>query len=87
MTKKTTQPKKRTKLQEAEFQTMILTDAIYMAYDDSDEAQGVLSLVINELEKPIDEINHYHLRRALKGLRSLLISHQHLMMDCAGLEY
>jgi hypothetical protein len=85
MTTKTAAPKKLTKLQELDRQVAILTNALYMAYDDGDEAQGVLYLILEELEKP--EINRYHLKRAAKGLRSLLIANQSLMMDCAGLDY
>jgi hypothetical protein len=84
MTTKTA-PKKRTKLEEAEFQVAILTDALYMDYDDKNELLGLLYLIIEESEKT--EPNLWMLRKALKGFRTALINNQHTTMDCAGLEY
>lgn len=85
MTKKTAAPKKRTKLQEAEFQTMILTDALYMAYNDYDEMWSILQYIIKDLDS--ENFSKYQVRNALKALRTLMISNQSMMMDCAGLEY
>jgi len=56
-----------------------------MAYDDSEEVIGLLYLAIQESEKL--EPNLHMLRRALKGIRSLVINNQMTAMDCAGLEY
>ena len=75
----------RTKLQEAEFQKMLMTEALYMAYDDYDEMFAVLRYVLDDIDKP--EFSKYQVRGALKALRSLMISNQSNMMDCAGLEY
>lgn len=87
MTKKTTQPKPLTKIELLEREAGNYVEALYMAYDDSDEAQAVLWLIMQEAEKDKDSISLYRLRESLKALRSLLISQQSLMMDCAGLEY
>lgn len=78
---KTTKPKPLTKVQELE----LLESALYQAYNDQDEVFGLLYLIINEAESP--EPNKYQLRRALQGLRTLLIANQCNMMDYAGLEY
>ena len=78
-------PKKRTKLQEAEYQNMLMREALYMAYDDYDEMFAVLRYVLDDIDKP--EFSKYQVRGALKALRTLMISNQSMMMDCAGLEY
>ena len=74
-----------TKLQELERKVSILESAAYQAYNDQDEVFGLLYLIINEAESP--EPNRYQLRKALQGLRTLLIANQCNMMDYAGLEY
>jgi hypothetical protein len=74
-----------TKLQELERKASIAESALYQAYNDQDEVFGLLYLIINEAESP--EPNKYQLRRALQGLRTLLIANQCNMMDYAGLEY
>jgi hypothetical protein len=84
MATKTT-PKKRTKLEEAEFQVAILTDALYMAYSDYDELWSVLQYIIKDLDS--EEFSKYQVRNALKAMRSLMLHNQTMMMDCAGLEY
>lgn len=85
--KKTTVKKQKplTKLQELERKVSILESAAYQAYNDQDEVFGLLYLIINEAESP--EPNRYQLRKALQGLRTLLIANQCNMMDYAGLEY
>jgi len=78
-------PKPLTKLQELERKASIAESALYQAYNDQDEVFGLLYLIINEAESP--EHNKYQLRRALQGLRTLMIANQCNMMDYAGLEY
>jgi hypothetical protein len=68
-----------------EINNAILTDVLYMDYDDKNEVLGLLYMIIQEAEKP--EPNLWMLRRALKGVRTSLINNQHTTMDCAGLEY
>jgi hypothetical protein len=85
-TKKTpAKPKPLTKLQKLERQISIIESAIYETYNNQDEVFGLLYLIINEAESP--EPNKYQLRKALQGLRTLLIANQCNMMDYAGLEY
>jgi hypothetical protein len=85
-TKKTpAKQKPLTKLQELERKVSILECAAYQAYEDQDEVFGLLYLIINEAESP--EPNKYQLRKALQGLRTLLLANQTNMMDYAGLEY
>ena len=83
--KKPTTPKKRTPLQEAQFQTMIMTEALYMAYDDYDEMFSVLQYIIKDVDS--EDFSIYRVRNALKAMRSLMLHNQTMMMDCAGLEY
>ena len=86
--KKTTKPatpKKRTKLEEAEFQNMILSQALYMQYEDFDELQNLMAALIESMEAEGASI--YRAKYALKAIRSLVIHQQYSMMDCAGLEY
>jgi hypothetical protein len=78
-------PKKRTKLQESQFQQMIMSEALYQAYDDYDEMFAVLRYIIEDVEK--EDFSKYQVRGALKSLRTLMITNQSMMMDCAGLEY
>ena len=78
-------PKKRTPLQEAQFQQMIMSEALYIAYDDYDEMFSLLQCVIKELDS--EDFSKYRVRNALKGVRSLMLHNQTMMMDCAGLEY
>ena len=84
-TKKPAAPKKRTALQEAQFQQMIMSEALYMAYDDYDEMFAVLRYVLDDIDKP--DFSKYQVRGALKALRTLMISNQSMMMDSAGLDY
>lgn len=85
-TKKTpVKPKPLTKIEELERKVSILESAVWQGYQDTDEVFGLLYLIINEAESP--EPNKYQLRKALQGLRTLLISNQSNMMDYAGLEY
>ena len=85
MTVKKTAAPKLTKVQELERKIANLEEAIYMAYNDTDELFGPLWLIIQELEKP--DCNRYMVKSSVKALRSLLIGNQTMMMDCAGLEY
>jgi hypothetical protein len=78
-------PKPLTKMQELERKVSILESAVWQAYQDQDEVFGLLYLIINEAESP--EPNKYQLRKALQGVRTLLITNQSNMMDYAGLEY
>lgn len=78
-------PKKRTKLQEAQFQQMIMTEALYMAYDDYDEMFSVLQYILKDLDS--ESFSKYQVRNSLKAIRTLMIHNQSAMMDCAGLEY
>lgn len=78
-------PKKRTKLEEAEFQNMILSQALYMQYEDFDELQNLMASLIESMEAEGASI--YRAKYALKAIRSLVIHQQYSMMDCAGLEY
>jgi hypothetical protein len=78
-------PKKRTKLQEAEYQNMLMREALYMAYDDYDEMFGVLQYILKDLDT--ESFSKYQVRNALKAIRTLMIHNQYTMMDCAGLEY
>jgi len=78
-------PKKRTKLEEAEFQNMILSQALYMQYEDFDELQNLMAALIESMEAEGASI--YRAKYALKAIRSLVIHQQYSMMDCAGLEY
>jgi hypothetical protein len=80
---KTTKP--LTKVEQLERQIGNLEEAIYMAYNDTDELFGSLFLIVQELEKP--DCNRYMVKSAVQALRSLLIANQSNMMDCAGLEY
>jgi hypothetical protein len=80
---KTTKP--LTKVEQLERQISNLEEAIYMAYNDTDELFGSLYLIVQELEKP--DCNRYMVKSAVQALRSLLIANQGNMMDCAGLEY
>ena len=84
-TAKPAAPKKRTKLQEAEFQNMILTEALYMAYEDYDNMFSVLQYIMKDLDS--EAFSKYQVRNALKAMRTLMIHNQTMMMDCAGLEY
>jgi hypothetical protein len=59
--------------------------ALYQQYDDIDEMHNLLALIIESLDKP--DASMYRTKLSLKALRSLMISNQSLMMDCAGLEY
>jgi hypothetical protein len=85
MATKQNKPKPLTKQQELERKASIAESALYQAYNDQDEVFGLLYLIINEAESP--EPNKYQLRRALQGLRTLMIANQCNMMDYAGLEY
>jgi hypothetical protein len=78
-------PKKRTKLQEAEYQNMLMREALYMAYDDYDEMFSVLQYILKDLDS--ESFSKYQVRNSLKAIRTLMIHNQYTMMDCAGLEY
>ena len=84
-TKKPAAPKKRTKLEEAEFQNMVLSQALYMQYEDFDELQNLMAALIDSMEA--ENASIYRAKYALKAIRSLVIHQQYSMMDCAGLEY
>jgi len=56
-----------------------------MQYDDFDEMHNLLACIIHSMEG--EKASLYQTKYALKALRSLIISQQSLMMDCAGLEY
>ena len=84
-TKKTAAPKKLTKIEQLERENSILTAALYMQYDDFDEMHNLLACIINSMEGENPSI--YQTKYALKAFRSLIISQQYQMMDCAGLEY
>jgi len=83
--KKPAAPKKLTKLQELERENAILTQALYMQYDDFDEMHNLLACIIRSMEG--ENASLYQTKYALKAFRSLIISSQSMMMDCAGLEY
>ena len=85
--KKQTTPKVKplTEVQKLERKICNLEEAIYMAYNDTDELFGSLYLIVKELEKT--DCNRYMVKNAVQALRSLLIANQGNMMDCAGLEY
>jgi hypothetical protein len=68
-----------------EMNNAILEQALYMAYDDYDEMFAVLRYVLDDIDKP--EFSKYQVRGALKASRTLMVSNQSMMMDCAGLEY
>lgn len=68
-----------------ETQVAILESALYQAYDDYDEMFAILRYIIEDVEK--EEFSKYQVRGALKSLRTLMITNQSIMMDCAGLEY
>ena len=88
MTKKTLPEKKVTpaeQIAKLEMNNAILSQALYMQYDDMDENQNLLALIIENLEKEKPDV--YRVKYALKALRSLLIHQQYSTMDCAGLEY
>ena len=78
-------PKKRTPLQEAQFQNMLMSEALYMAYSDYDEMFSVLQYILKDLDS--ESFSQYQVRNALKAIRTLMIHNQYTMMDCAGLEY
>ena len=84
-TKKTAAPKKLTKIEQLERENSILTAALYMQYDDFDEMHNLLACIIKSMEGENPSI--YQTKYALKAFRSLIISQQYQMMDCAGLEY
>ena len=77
--------KKLTKVQELERQVSILESALYMQYDDFDEMHNLLACIIKSMEAEGSSV--YQTKYALKAFRSLIISQQYQMMDCAGLEY
>jgi len=85
MTTKQPKTKPLTKVQQLERQIGNLEEAIYMAYNDTDELFGPLYLIIQELDKP--DCNRYMVKKSVQALRSLLIGNQTMMMECAGLEY
>ena len=87
MTTKKTTPKAKplTEVQKLQRQIGNLEEAIYMAYNDTDELFGPLYLIVQELDKT--DCNRYMVKKSVQALRSLLIANQGMMMDCAGLEY
>lgn len=80
-----TKAKPLSKIEALKRQVSILESALYQNYNDTDDALGMLGLIIDEAEKP--EPNRYRLRHALQAYRTLVIAQQSLTMDCAGLEY
>jgi len=68
-----------------EMNNAILTQALYMQYDDMDELQNLMAALIESMEAEGASI--YRARYALKAIRSLVIHQQYSTMDCAGLEY
>lgn len=88
MTKKTLPEKKVTpaeQIAKLEMNNAILTQALYMQYDDFDELQNLLAVIIESLEGEKPDTSR--IKYALKAFRSLLIHQQYSTMDCAGLEY
>lgn len=86
MTKKT--EKKLTpseQIAKLEMENAILTQALYMQYDDFDELQNLIASVIDSIE--VEGASLYRIRYSLKAIRSLVIHQQYSTMDCAGLEY
>ena len=59
--------------------------AIYEAYEDYDNMFSILQFILADMEK--DDFSKYQIRNALKAMRTLMITNQCAMMDCAGLEY
>jgi hypothetical protein len=68
-----------------EMNNAILEQAIYMQYDDFDEMHNLLACIIKSLDT--ENASIYQTKHALQAFRSLIISQQSMMMDCAGLEY
>lgn len=68
-----------------EMNNAILTQALYMQYEDFDELQNLMAALIESMEAEGTSI--YRAKYALKAIRSLVIHQQYSMMDCAGLEY
>lgn len=68
-----------------EMNNAILEQALYMQYEDFDELQNLMAVLIESMEAKDASI--YRARYALKAIRSLVIHQQYSMMDCAGLEY
>lgn len=68
-----------------EMNNAILTQALYMQYDDMDELQNLIASVIDSME--VEGASIYRAKYALKAIRSLVIHQQYSTMDCAGLEY
>ena len=60
-------------------------EALYMSYNDYDEMFAVLRYIIKDIES--ESFSKYQVAHALKALRTLMITNQSMMMDCAGLEY
>jgi hypothetical protein len=83
-TKKSTKPKKLTKFEELQKRAVALDSALFGAYEDCDEALGLLYLIINEAESPMP--NNFQLRRSLQAFRTLLIANQSNMMVYADFE-
>lgn len=81
-TKKVTPAEQISKL---EMNNAILTQALYMQYDDFDELQNLINALIDSMEK--ENASIYQAKYALKAIRSLVIHQQYSTMDCAGLEY
>lgn len=81
-TKKVTPAEQIAKL---EMNNAILTQALYMQYDDFDEMHNLLACIIRSMEG--ENASLYQTKHALQAFRSLIISQQSMMMDCAGLEY
>ena len=81
----TTKNKPLTKIQALERQVSILESALYMQYEDFDEMHNLLATIIRSLDG--EGASLYQTKYALKAFRSLIISQQFQMMDCAGLEY
>jgi len=68
-----------------EMNNAILSQALYMQYDDMDELQNLMAALIESMEA--EGASLYRSRYALKAIRSLVIHQQYSTMDCAGLEY
>ena len=68
-----------------EMNNAILEQALYMQYDDFDEMHNLLACIIRQIDAEGSSVSQT--KYALKAFRSLIISQQYQMMDCAGLEY
>ena len=85
MTEKKAAVKPADRIKQLEMENAILSQALYMQYEDFDELQNLMAALIESMET--ENASIYRARYALKAIRSLVIHQQYSTMDCAGLEY